>query len=144
MRAGVQVIEVETICTDIEEHRRRIETRVSEVPDLILPDWQTVIGRDYEPWDRDHLIIDTARFSVEACIQLIRAALCVRARVTGAIGLGPNHYQRRGLIGLTYFEIFPLGDVGCPAGCPPGSRSYSSRKALASRRNFLFANTSTN
>jgi predicted kinase len=56
-RAGARMLEVETICSNPEEHRRRVETRDSEVPGLILPDWQAVIGRDYQPWDRDHLTI---------------------------------------------------------------------------------------
>jgi hypothetical protein len=74
-RAGAQIIEVETICSDREEHRRRVETRDSEVPGLILPDWPAVIGRDYEPWDRDHLTIDTAGHSIEDCLKLIRTAM---------------------------------------------------------------------
>jgi predicted kinase len=75
LRAGVEVLEVETVCTDLEEHRRRVETRASDVPGLILPDWPAVIGRDYHPWDREHLTIDTARRSVAACIELVLAAL---------------------------------------------------------------------
>jgi predicted kinase len=59
-RPGPQIMEVEVICSDVQEHQRRVETRDSEVPGLILPDWPAVIGRDYEPWDRDHLTIDTA------------------------------------------------------------------------------------
>jgi predicted kinase len=79
VRARAQIIEVETICSDLEEHRRRVETRYSEVPGLILPDWQAVIGRDYEPWDRDHLRIDTAGRSIEDCTRLVRAAMTGRA-----------------------------------------------------------------
>ena len=75
VRAGAQLIEVEIICSDSKEHRRRIETRVSEVPGLILPDWQAVIARNYEPWDRDHLTIDTAVRSIEDCARLVRAAI---------------------------------------------------------------------
>jgi predicted kinase len=75
LRVGAQVVEVETLCTDIEEHRRRIETRANDVPGLVLPDWRAVIGRDYHPWDRDHLTIDTASRSVAACVELVRAAL---------------------------------------------------------------------
>ena len=75
VRAGAQLIEVEITCSDSKEHRRRIETRDSEVPGLILPDWQAVIGRNYEPWDRDHLTIDTAVRSVEDCARLVRAAI---------------------------------------------------------------------
>ncbi len=74
-RAGARIIEVETICSDIVEHRRRVETRDCEVPGLVLPDWQAVIGRDYHPWDRDHLTIDTAGRSVDDCTRLVRAAM---------------------------------------------------------------------
>jgi predicted kinase len=75
LRAGARVVEIETICSDVEEHRRRIETRAKEVPGLILPDWQVVIGRDYHAWDRDHVTIETAGRSVAACVKLIRAVL---------------------------------------------------------------------
>jgi hypothetical protein len=75
LRAGVPVVEIETICSDLAEHRQRIETRSNEVPGLILPSWQEVIGRDYRAWDREHLVIDTAGSSVEACIERIRAVL---------------------------------------------------------------------
>jgi predicted kinase len=71
LRAGAQVVEVEILCTDLEEHRRRIETRTSDISGLILPDWQAVIQRDYHPWDRDHLTIDTAGRSVAVCIELV-------------------------------------------------------------------------
>ena len=75
LRVGARVIEVETLCTDLEEHRRRVETRTNEVPGLVLPDWQAVIGRDYHRWDRNHLVIDTAGRSVASCIELVLAAL---------------------------------------------------------------------
>jgi len=75
LRVGARVVEVETICADVREHRRRIETRQSEVPGLFLPDWKAVIGRDYERWDRDHLTIDTASRGIEECARLVLAAL---------------------------------------------------------------------
>jgi predicted kinase len=75
LRAGARVVEIETICSDVEEHRRRVETRAQEVPGLILPDWAAVIGRDYHVWDRDHVTIDTAGRSVTTCVELIRRAL---------------------------------------------------------------------
>ena len=75
LRAGAQVVEVETVCADENEHRRRVETKVSEVPGLTLPDWPAAIGRDYHPWDRDHLTIDTAGRSIDACIRLVLTAL---------------------------------------------------------------------
>jgi predicted kinase len=75
LRAGVRVVEIETICSDLAEHRQRIETRSNEVPGMILPSWREVIDRDYRTWDREHVTIDTAGRSVEACVELIRAAL---------------------------------------------------------------------
>ena len=74
-RAGARVVEIETICSDREEHRRRIEARLSEVPGLILPDWDAVISRDYHPWDRDHMTIDTAHCNLAACVALIRKTI---------------------------------------------------------------------
>jgi predicted kinase len=75
MRAGARVVEVETVCSDEEEHRRRVEARANEVPGLILPSWQAVIDRDYHAWDRGHMTIDTAKRSVAACVELILAAI---------------------------------------------------------------------
>ena len=69
------MVEIETICSDLIEHGRRIETRTTDVPGLILPTWQAVIGRDYHPWDREHVTIDTASRSVAECVDLIRASL---------------------------------------------------------------------
>jgi hypothetical protein len=55
--------------------RRRVETRTSEVPGLIVPDWREVSERDDHPWDRDRLMIDTAGQSVAHCVELVFAAL---------------------------------------------------------------------
>lgn len=58
--AGVSVAEVEVICSDPDEHRERVTTRSTDIPGLPLPDWQQVRSHDYEPWERDHIVIDTA------------------------------------------------------------------------------------
>lgn len=75
IKAGARIVEGESISTDVEEHWRRVETRKSDVPGLALPDWQAVIGREYEAWDRDPLRVDTASRAVDACIAVIPAAL---------------------------------------------------------------------
>jgi predicted kinase len=75
LRAGAHVFEIETVGSDPKEHRRRIETRVSEVPGLVVPDWAAVTGRDYHPWDRDHLTIDTAGPTIAACVDRVLAAI---------------------------------------------------------------------
>ena len=61
VQAGVDYLEVEIICSDKEQHRKRVEGRSSDIPGLVLPDWQCVVNRHYEPWNRDHLVLDTAR-----------------------------------------------------------------------------------
>lgn len=74
-RAGARVVEIETICSNREEHRRRVEARLSEVPGLVLPDWDAVISRDYHSWDRDHMTIDTAHRNVADCVAVLRKAI---------------------------------------------------------------------
>ena len=77
MTAGVPVLEVETICSDREEHKKRVETRTVNIKGLVLPTWDEVLARDYEPWDRPHLVIDTAgespQQSLAKTLSLIRS-----------------------------------------------------------------------
>ena len=79
LRAGVEVVWVEILCTDTEDHRRRIETRNSETPGLPMPDWQAVIGREYHAWDQDRLAVDTAGRSIGESVELVLADLRRRA-----------------------------------------------------------------
>ncbi|MFE1601453.1 AAA family ATPase [Methylobacterium sp. ID0610] len=62
-RAGARLIEVEVVCPDREEHRRRVEGRVSDIPGLVLPSWEAILRLDYESWDRPCLVIDSATSS---------------------------------------------------------------------------------
>ena len=71
LRAGVEVVWVEIVCSDPVEHRRRVETRVSQVPDLELPDWQAVIEREYHDWDRERLTVDTAGRDASASVEIV-------------------------------------------------------------------------
>ncbi|SCX12558.1 Predicted kinase [Mycolicibacterium fluoranthenivorans] len=71
--SGCWAVEVELVCSDSAEHRRRVETRVSDIPGLVLPSWPQVLERVYEPWHRDHLVIDTAVSSIaEAAGRIVR------------------------------------------------------------------------
>jgi predicted kinase len=64
-RASVRAVEVEVICSDAVEHRRRVETRTADIEGHQLPSWQAVVARRYETWDRPHIVVDTALLSVE-------------------------------------------------------------------------------
>ena len=65
--ANATPIDVEVVCSDKVEHRRRVEGRASTVPGLKLPTWQEVESREYHPWSRDRIAIDTAGRSQNAC-----------------------------------------------------------------------------
>jgi predicted kinase len=69
--AGAAVLEVELVCSDRAEHRRRAETRRLDIPDLVPPSWQQIVDREYQLWDRDHVVIDTAAYSARAAAGLI-------------------------------------------------------------------------
>ncbi len=77
-RAGAPSLEVEIICSDRVEHRRRVETRTTDVPGLRLPHWQEVVDHDYRAWDGDRVVVDTAQSSVADSVSAIRAAIDAR------------------------------------------------------------------
>jgi predicted kinase len=74
-RAQVITMEIEIICSDSREHRARVETRKPDIFGLRLPSWEQVISREYHPWDREHIVIDTANRSLEQNITTLREAL---------------------------------------------------------------------
>ena len=74
-QAGVNFVEVETVCSDPREHQRRVETRTSDIAGLRVPTWDAVVSRDYQPWDRERIVIDTAHASVEASVAMLRSRL---------------------------------------------------------------------
>jgi predicted kinase len=59
-RAGTPAIEVEVICSDKAEHRRRVETRVTDVKGLVKPTWDEVVNRTYDDWGGRQIVVDTA------------------------------------------------------------------------------------
>lgn len=63
-RAGVPFFEIEVICSDAVENRQRVESRKADIHGHKLPNWQDVQDRQYDPWERKHIIIDTATVSV--------------------------------------------------------------------------------
>ena len=69
------VFEIEIICSDPGEHQRRVESRSADISGHRLPTWSDVIERDYQPWERDRLVVDTANLNVHECVGNIRAAL---------------------------------------------------------------------
>ena len=74
VRAGTPYIEVEIVCTDQPEHRRRVETRIADIAGHRLPTWQQVCDRDYEPWQAG-IVINTAGRQTKASVANLRERL---------------------------------------------------------------------
>ena len=70
-RAATRFLEVEIVCSDGAEHRRRVEARVADIAGHALPSWEAVMAWAYAPWPTDRLVIDTAQLSVEAAVARI-------------------------------------------------------------------------
>ncbi|MBY4606759.1 AAA family ATPase [Rhizobium sp. 9T] len=75
-RSGVIAAEVEVICSDKTEHRRRVETRKTDVEGLVKPTWQEVVERIYDDWGQTPIIVDTAARDVPEIVE----ALIVKLR----------------------------------------------------------------
>ena len=81
--SGAAIVEVEVVCSDADEHRRRVETRSTDVEGLVKPTWAEVIGREYEPWDGARVVVDTARTSVADAVDLVAAEVAAVSSSSG-------------------------------------------------------------
>jgi len=68
-RLHVRVLEIEFVCSDVTEHRRRVEAR--HLADPSWRSWQEVLDRDYRPWQRERVVIDTATTTVERAVTVL-------------------------------------------------------------------------
>ncbi len=59
-KAGARLVEIELICSDVQEHRGRVEARLADIPGHVVPDWESVLTHEYEPWGRPRVVMDTA------------------------------------------------------------------------------------
>lgn len=78
-RAAAEVADIEVVCSDIAEHRHRVETRVADIPGLKLPTWADVVEREYHPWSTPRIVIDTAGRSTSHVLSELKSALGERA-----------------------------------------------------------------
>jgi len=74
-RAGVRAVDVEVVCSDADEHKRRVESRSPDIVGHRPPTWSEVVERDYRAWDGERIIIDTARLDVEQGVRTILSAV---------------------------------------------------------------------
>jgi predicted kinase len=77
-RAGVGAAEIEVTCSDPQRHRQRLEARPVDISGLRLPTWEEVVIREYEPWNREHIVIDTTERSAAEIVSELREELAKR------------------------------------------------------------------
>ena len=82
-------VNIQIVCSDCAEHRRRVETRLAEIAGLQLPGWNEVVGREYHGWSVAPIIIDTAGKSVDSCLAELLLAIGLPPTL-GAPGDEPN------------------------------------------------------
>lgn len=73
LERNARLINVEVVCSDAGEHRRRVTERCVQSEEA--PTWDQVCSQRYEAWAGDRLILDTSRTSVADCVVKIREAL---------------------------------------------------------------------
>jgi len=73
-RLTLELVEIEVVCSDRRQHRRRVESRNTDIPGLELPTWQQVLDRFYEPWTTAH-VVDTAGRTLQDALSQVEAIL---------------------------------------------------------------------
>ncbi|WP_245477852.1 AAA family ATPase [Bradyrhizobium guangxiense] len=79
LQASAPLVEIEMVCSEPARHRQRVESRTPDIAGFRLPTWSDVVSRAYEPWDREHLVLDTADCSIDDL--LARAETYVRSKI---------------------------------------------------------------
>lgn len=73
-RTGVPLVSLETVLPDREEHRRRVERRVADIPDHQVPTWEDVQRGEWSAWDeaRDgpRLLVDATDTAAAVAVVL--------------------------------------------------------------------------
>jgi predicted kinase len=72
---AARLVEIEVICSDAGEHRRRVESRLADINGLVVPTWRDVVNRAYEPWDRERVVLDTAKDSIDHLVDRIETLI---------------------------------------------------------------------
>ncbi|CRM23517.1 hypothetical protein [Pseudomonas sp. 31 R 17] len=75
LAAGVELIDIRVVCSDRQEHRRRVESREGDIPGLLPPTWPSVLAHEYEAWDSPPFTLDTAALTPAQAVAAAHAYL---------------------------------------------------------------------
>lgn len=76
-RSSVPSVEIEIICSDKNEHRRRAETRATDVQGLRKPTWEEIMTRHYDDWGHGPLVVDTAAQEIGQLVAKLMSTLAL-------------------------------------------------------------------
>ncbi|MHC1547817.1 AAA family ATPase [Phyllobacterium sp. K27] len=76
-RSAVPAIEIEIVCSDKDEHRRRAETRATDVQGLKKPSWEEIVSRHYDDWGQRPFVIDTTTQDIGQSVARLVSKLAV-------------------------------------------------------------------
>jgi predicted kinase len=71
LQSSARIVEIELVCSDLTLHRHRAESR--SISGQRQPTWDEIMNRHYEPWDREHLVLDTAYSSLNHLVDRAEA-----------------------------------------------------------------------
>ncbi|WP_319475922.1 AAA family ATPase [Marispirochaeta aestuarii] len=71
-----EFINIEVLCSDEDEHRKRAENRIAEIEGLNLPSWEEIRKRDYHPWNKEIITVDTAGKTVRQSFEELVSKIC--------------------------------------------------------------------
>ena len=79
--AGCPILNVEAVCSDVAEHRRRVETRQADVATHAgqwqPPTWANVLAgaNEYAPWASPRIVLDTSGSTPDTLFSVLLAHL---------------------------------------------------------------------
>jgi predicted kinase len=75
MKAEADFVNIEIICSDKSEHKKRAETRTTDVKGLRPPTWEEIENREYHRWQQGRTVIDTAARTEKECFEMLLRAI---------------------------------------------------------------------
>ncbi len=75
LHADARYVNIEVVCSDVRQHRERVETRASTISGLRLPTWHEVETREYHDWTVERVVVDTSWRPESECLEELLSKL---------------------------------------------------------------------
>lgn len=75
IKSNANFVNIEVICSNVSEHKTRVEKRETDIENLKLPTWKDVENREYHLWDSDRFLIDTSSKTINESMKELFTAL---------------------------------------------------------------------